>query len=241
MKSWSSLLWDLFFTYWHQSSMKHSWRLSIIETWGSIQIESVNSQNKIKLEFVMIIIIFRICSDHLMKIPFDGLTLCIDYSYSNVGLCYGKLEAGILTFIIPTVLLGHLVTPIKFWCRYLAFFLSCQSLVWCSMKVLLKVAKWNSVIIFFFCTHEGLTTLFVKSCLKRPICAECLVRTFGPHLCTYICTITGLTFLLCFCQLEWQEKNIMIRVSGLQMLFNAMVWHHYYNMGLVNKCPESTS
>lgn len=25
------------------------------------------------------------------------------------GLCYGKLEAGILTFIIPTVLLGHLV------------------------------------------------------------------------------------------------------------------------------------
>lgn len=24
------------------------------------------------------------------------------------GLCYGKLEAGILTFIIPTVLLGHL-------------------------------------------------------------------------------------------------------------------------------------
>lgn len=25
------------------------------------------------------------------------------------GLCYGKLEAGILTFIVPTVLLGHLV------------------------------------------------------------------------------------------------------------------------------------
>ncbi|XVF02115.1 hypothetical protein REPUB_Repub04eG0148200 [Reevesia pubescens] len=25
------------------------------------------------------------------------------------GLCYGKLEAGILTFVIPTVLLGHLV------------------------------------------------------------------------------------------------------------------------------------
>lgn len=29
----------------------------------------------------------------------------------ETGLCYGKLEAGILTFIIPSVLLGHLVTP----------------------------------------------------------------------------------------------------------------------------------
>lgn len=27
----------------------------------------------------------------------------------QTGLCYGKLEAGILTFVIPTVLLGHLV------------------------------------------------------------------------------------------------------------------------------------
>ena len=27
----------------------------------------------------------------------------------ELGLCYGKLEAGILTFIIPAVLLGHLV------------------------------------------------------------------------------------------------------------------------------------
>ncbi|GFP83060.1 hypothetical protein PHJA_000449200 [Phtheirospermum japonicum] len=26
----------------------------------------------------------------------------------RLGLCYGKLEAGALTFIIPTVLLGHL-------------------------------------------------------------------------------------------------------------------------------------
>ena len=25
------------------------------------------------------------------------------------GLCYGKLEAGVLTFVIPTLLLGHLV------------------------------------------------------------------------------------------------------------------------------------
>lgn len=27
------------------------------------------------------------------------------------GLCYGKLEAGVLTFVVPAVLLGHLVTP----------------------------------------------------------------------------------------------------------------------------------
>ncbi|GMP82174.1 hypothetical protein CsSME_00036609 [Camellia sinensis var. sinensis] len=26
----------------------------------------------------------------------------------ETGLCYGKLEAGILTFVIPSVLLGHL-------------------------------------------------------------------------------------------------------------------------------------
>lgn len=43
------------------------------------------------------------------------------------GLCYGKLEAGVLTFIIPALLLGHLVHlhflsyhkiwrwPIRFW------------------------------------------------------------------------------------------------------------------------------
>ncbi|XP_057493118.1 uncharacterized protein LOC130778608 isoform X1 [Actinidia eriantha] len=30
------------------------------------------------------------------------------------GLCYGKLEAGILTFIIPSVLLGHLVLLLKY-------------------------------------------------------------------------------------------------------------------------------
>ncbi|PIA32831.1 hypothetical protein AQUCO_04300040v1 [Aquilegia coerulea] len=29
------------------------------------------------------------------------------------GLCYGKLEAGILTFVIPTVLLGHLVPALS--------------------------------------------------------------------------------------------------------------------------------
>jgi uncharacterized integral membrane protein len=30
---------------------------------------------------------------------------------SPTGLCYGKLEAGILTFVIPGLLLGHLVNP----------------------------------------------------------------------------------------------------------------------------------
>jgi uncharacterized integral membrane protein len=29
--------------------------------------------------------------------------------FLQTGLCYGKLEAGVLTFIIPTLLLGHLV------------------------------------------------------------------------------------------------------------------------------------
>lgn len=40
-----------------------------------------------------------------------------NYDFNNVfatGLCYGKLEVGILTFIIPTVLLGHLVWFTKF-------------------------------------------------------------------------------------------------------------------------------
>lgn len=31
----------------------------------------------------------------------------------TAGLCYGKLEAGVLTFIIPIVLLGHLVNFLK--------------------------------------------------------------------------------------------------------------------------------
>jgi hypothetical protein len=30
-------------------------------------------------------------------------------SRAPAGLCYGKLEAGILTFVIPGLLLGHLV------------------------------------------------------------------------------------------------------------------------------------
>lgn len=33
-----------------------------------------------------------------------------------LGLCYGKLEAGILTFVIPTLLLGHLVSVKTFIC-----------------------------------------------------------------------------------------------------------------------------
>jgi uncharacterized integral membrane protein len=33
--------------------------------------------------------------------------------YALTGLCYGKLEAGILTFVIPTLLLGHLVNQIS--------------------------------------------------------------------------------------------------------------------------------
>ena len=32
----------------------------------------------------------------------------------QTGLCYGKLEAGVLTFIIPTFLLGHLVFFLQF-------------------------------------------------------------------------------------------------------------------------------
>jgi len=42
----------------------------------------------------------------------------VDYADSNAstGLCYGKLEAGILTFVIPGLLLGHLVSqkPLRF-------------------------------------------------------------------------------------------------------------------------------
>lgn len=40
----------------------------------------------------------------MAKEIFDIETLLL-----QIGLCYGKLEAGLLTFIIPTVLLGHLV------------------------------------------------------------------------------------------------------------------------------------
>lgn len=36
----------------------------------------------------------------------------IETLFLQIGLCYGKLEAGLLTFIVPTALLGHLVkTP----------------------------------------------------------------------------------------------------------------------------------
>ncbi|GFY88081.1 hypothetical protein Acr_06g0000210 [Actinidia rufa] len=41
------------------------------------------------------------------KWGFEALML-VAMPYEYEGLCYGKLEAGILTFIIPSVLLGHL-------------------------------------------------------------------------------------------------------------------------------------
>ncbi|KAH7516815.1 hypothetical protein FEM48_Zijuj10G0174700 [Ziziphus jujuba var. spinosa] len=37
------------------------------------------------------------------------------------GLCYGKLEAGLLTFIIPTLLLGHLLEYCGIWVREVHF------------------------------------------------------------------------------------------------------------------------
>lgn len=49
--------------------------------------------------------------------------MCLTHADSNsitlfvTGLCYGKLEAGILTFIIPSILLGHLVST--GYCLYL--------------------------------------------------------------------------------------------------------------------------
>ncbi|XP_041012672.1 uncharacterized protein LOC121256097 [Juglans microcarpa x Juglans regia] len=47
--------------------------------------------------------------DHPLAVWFVGpLFAALTGLVFKEGLCYGKLEAGILTFIIPTVLLGHL-------------------------------------------------------------------------------------------------------------------------------------
>ncbi|KAI3958610.1 hypothetical protein MKW92_007745 [Papaver armeniacum] len=47
--------------------------------------------------------------DHSMAVWFIGpLFAALTGLVFKEGLCYGKLEAGILTFIIPSVLLGHL-------------------------------------------------------------------------------------------------------------------------------------
>lgn len=45
-------------------------------------------------------------SQQVFHLKIRKFVLCAAFA---TGLCYGKLEAGILTFIIPTVLLGHLV------------------------------------------------------------------------------------------------------------------------------------
>ncbi|KAM0886576.1 hypothetical protein ACQ4PT_029653 [Festuca glaucescens] len=46
----------------------------------------------------------------LTGLVFKEVSMCEMYLTTNVltGLCYGKLEAGILTFVIPILLLGHL-------------------------------------------------------------------------------------------------------------------------------------
>ncbi|KAL6195923.1 hypothetical protein ACLB2K_031540 [Fragaria x ananassa] len=58
--------------------------------------------------------------------------------FKELGLCYGKLEAGLLTFIIPIVLLGHLV-----YCSFAlahVLFNLITSLISCFIEALMKFA-----------------------------------------------------------------------------------------------------